>query len=287
MEINNGVVVVGSLHHDIIVNASHQPAKGETIIGQNWYPKFGGKGGNQAVAASSYGVPTKIISAVGNDSFGQYILDYINSTKVNTEFIQIIKNKKSGISVAISNNDGEYGAVVISGASLHINSDVFNDSAVWENCKILMIQNEVEDRLNIQAAEKARAHGLKICLNASPHLKISSNLIANTDIIIVNLIEAEKISQTQISSIDDAKKIAKELTEQFELAIITAGEKGVVACERNSNSFSILAKKIEVSSTHGAGDVFAGIFCAALASNEDLQKSVEIANEKAAFHVAK
>ena len=71
MEINNGVVVVGSLHHDIIINASHQPAKGETIIGKNWYSKFGGKGGNQAVAASSYGVPTKIISAVGDDFLGQ------------------------------------------------------------------------------------------------------------------------------------------------------------------------------------------------------------------------
>ena len=287
MDINNGVVVVGSLHHDIIVNASHQPTKGEIIIGKNWYPKFGGKGGNQAVAASSYGVPTKIISAVGDDYFGKYILDCINSTNVNTEFIQIIKNKKSGMSVAISDKDGEYGAVVISGVNLHINSEVFNDSAVWEKCKILMIQNEVEDRLNIQAAEKARAHGLKICLNASPPQKISSNLITNTDIIIVNLIEAEKISQSKISSIDDAKKTAKELTEQFELVIITAGEKGIVTCERNKNTFSILAKKIEVNSTHGAGDVFAGIFCAALASNADLKKAVEIGNEKAAFHVAK
>ena len=49
-------------------------------------------------------------------------------------------------------------------------------STLWKNCKILMIQNEVEDRLNIQAAEKAREHGLKICLNASPHQKINSNL---------------------------------------------------------------------------------------------------------------
>ena len=154
---------------------------------------------------------------------------------------------KSGISVAISDNDGEYGAVVISGASLHINSDVFNVSAVWENCKILMIQNEVEDTLNIRAAEKARVHGLKICLNASPPQKISSNLITITDIIIVNLIEAEKISQSKISSIDDAKKTAKELTEQFELVIITAGEKGVVTCERNKNPFSILSKKVSTS----------------------------------------
>ena len=70
---NNGVVVVGSLLYDIFLEASHQPAKGEIIIGNYWYPKFGGKGGNQAIAASSYGVVTKIISAVGDDTFGKYI----------------------------------------------------------------------------------------------------------------------------------------------------------------------------------------------------------------------
>ena len=44
---------------------------------------------------------------------------------------------------------------------------------------------------------------------------------------------------------------------------------------------------IEVQSTHGAGDVFAGVFCASIASKEELLKALEIANKKAAFHVAK
>ena len=47
------------------------------------------------------------------------------------------------------------------------------------------------------------------------------------------------------------------------------------------------SEKIKVKSTHGAGDVFAGVFCAAIASNEDLAKALNIANKKAAFHVAK
>ena len=38
------VVVLGSLHYDIMVEATHRPVKGETVTGDCWYPKFGGKG---------------------------------------------------------------------------------------------------------------------------------------------------------------------------------------------------------------------------------------------------
>ena len=65
MKNDEGVIVVGSLHYDIFLNASHQPTKGEIVVGKNWFPKFGGKGGNQAIAASSCGILTKMVSAVG------------------------------------------------------------------------------------------------------------------------------------------------------------------------------------------------------------------------------
>src|SRR3954447_19983304 len=38
------VVVVGSLHYDIMVDAPDRPRKGETVTGYSWRPKFGGKG---------------------------------------------------------------------------------------------------------------------------------------------------------------------------------------------------------------------------------------------------
>ena len=53
---NAAVVVVGSLHYDIMVDAPGRPRKGETVAGRSWAPKFGGKGGNQAVAARRQGV---------------------------------------------------------------------------------------------------------------------------------------------------------------------------------------------------------------------------------------
>ena len=63
----NRVLVVGSLHYDIMLDAPHLPARGETVTGHRWYPKFGGKGGNQAVAAARHGCETCMLGAVGGD----------------------------------------------------------------------------------------------------------------------------------------------------------------------------------------------------------------------------
>lgn len=59
------VIVVGSLHYDIMVDAPDRPRKGETVTGRSWAPKFGGKGGNQAVAARRQGVSTAMSARSG------------------------------------------------------------------------------------------------------------------------------------------------------------------------------------------------------------------------------
>ena len=57
------VLTVGSLHYDIMVKADHLPRKDETSVGSRWYPKFGGKGGNQAVAVARAGAVSRMFGA--------------------------------------------------------------------------------------------------------------------------------------------------------------------------------------------------------------------------------
>ena len=67
------IVVVGSLHFDIMVDAPNRPRKGETVTGSAWRPKFGGKGGNHAVAAAKAGAAVRMAGAVGDDGFGRFL----------------------------------------------------------------------------------------------------------------------------------------------------------------------------------------------------------------------
>ena len=107
------VVVLGSLHYDIMVEATHRPVKGETVTGDCWYPKFGGKGGNQAVAAKIHGVDTRLVSATGTDNFSDYLRARLEDAGISGEYIAQLDKTATGMSVAIQDAEGDYGAVIV------------------------------------------------------------------------------------------------------------------------------------------------------------------------------
>jgi ribokinase len=64
------VLVVGSINMDLIVRCDRIPQEGETIHGEDLVTAGGGKGANQAVAASRLGAHTTLIGRVGRTSSG-------------------------------------------------------------------------------------------------------------------------------------------------------------------------------------------------------------------------
>jgi len=280
------VVVLGSLHYDIIVEAPHQPAVGETVTGSHWFPKFGGKGGNQAVAARLHGADVRLIGSTGDDDFAEFLQANLTQAGLSTEYILPIADAPTGMSVAIQNKEGDYGAVIVSGANLMIPPEMIDNPLIWENAAVLVLQNEVAESINIVAAKKAQSLGMIVCLNAAPARPMSAELSALTDILIVNAIEAEALGSNTVSSLDSAALAAEQLAANFSTVIVTAGGAGVAAASGNTEKIKIPAKSIDVISTHGAGDRFTGVLCAELAAEKPLAAAIAIANERAADFVA-
>src|SRR4051794_10214195 len=146
------VVVAGSLHYDIMVDAPDRPRKGETVAGYAWHPKFGGKGGNQAVAAAKAGAGVRMAGAVGDDDFGWFLLNRLGESGVDHSRVAKLPDVGSGMSVAISDAGGDYGAVIVSGANLRIKETDLADPRLWTDARALILQNEVPDAVNLAAA---------------------------------------------------------------------------------------------------------------------------------------
>ena len=160
------VLVVGSLYHDIMITGPRLPRRDETLVGTGWSPKFGGKGGNQAVAAARIGL-ARLLGAVGSVGFGDFMRAGLIAAQVQTEFVQTCA-APTGISVAIVDPNGDYGAVIVSGANLHIDPLALADPGLWANIGVLLLQNEVPEALNLAAAKAARARRIPVILNAAP-----------------------------------------------------------------------------------------------------------------------
>lgn len=281
------ILVVGSLHYDIMVDAHHRPEKGETVIGTGCSYKFGGKGGNQAVSAAKSGVGVKFLGAVGTDDSGKFLLSVLQNNSVDTKFVEVIDSIASGMSVATMDAEGDYGAVVVSNANLRINPNQFDNDDIWADVGMLLLQNEVPELVNLNAAKEAKKRNITVCINAAPAKELSPALQACIDVLVVNGVEARDMSGITVDCLETASKAALKLNQTFPVVVVTAGEHGVAFSESNGACNSLPAEKVELVSTHGAGDCFMGMFCASMMNGCSLEESVSKANKAAAIHVSR
>jgi ribokinase len=117
-------------------------------MGKAWSFKCGGKGGNQAVASAKSGAATMFVGCVGSDDFGRQLLANLDAAGVDRSRVMIDPNVGSGMSVAIEDADGSYGAVVVSGANQKICSPQFEAISA----RVLLIENEISTVINLEAA---------------------------------------------------------------------------------------------------------------------------------------
>ncbi|QDA36533.1 ribokinase (plasmid) [Paracoccus liaowanqingii] len=278
-------VTLGSLHYDIVVDAPHRPAAGETVTGSAWRPVFGGKGGNQAAAVVAAGVPCRMVSAVGDDAFGPFLRDGLRRAGVDDAHVATIPGTGSGMSMAIMDAGGDYGAVIVSGANLAIDPGVLAKDALWQDATHLVLQNEIPEALNLAAAEAARARGVTTVLNAAPARPMSDAMARAVDILVVNAGEAEALCGRKVASLEDAGIAARALAARFRVVVVTAGGDGV-AVEGQDISHAEPGHAVALVSTHGAGDCFIGTMVAELVRRESLGDAVATANLAAARHVS-
>ena len=281
---SGGVLVVGSLHLDVVATAPHLPARDETVVGETVELVCGGKGGNQAVAASRHGARTTMLGRVGRDPFAVSLVENLRRAGVDTSLIQHDEGAMSGFSVAIVGADGEYGAVVVSAANRTLSPHGF---AFPESAAILVLQNEVPEAVNRAVAAEARDNNATVVLNAAPMRPMAPELMRLTDLLIVNRVEAEELFATPIHTAGDALEVAQRPpTGVAGEVIVTLGSDGLVHRDLAGSVRHHAVRRVPVLSAHGAGDVFVGALCARMAARAEMEEAIAYAQAAAARFVS-
>lgn len=281
------VTVVGSLHYDILVTGADRPRRGETLFGEAWGWKCGGKGGNQAVEAARHGAATSFVGAVGRDGFGDALLASLRAARVETADVARLDGCGSGMSVAIFDAGGDYGAVIVPGSNWEISSAMLGRSAALAACDVLLLQNEVRAEINIAAATIAKAAGARVALNAAPARELPAALASRLDLLVVNEIEAEMLAGCgSVETPEAAGAAAAVLLGMAPQVMVTLGAAGLLVARRDAEPAFIAGHAVTVASTHGAGDALIGALAARLAGGASLEAAARYANAAAAALVA-
>ncbi len=282
------VIVCGSLHLDIVVHTTSLPRVDETARGCAWEQVCGGKGGNQAVQAARHGAKTAMIGRIGRDGFGDALLKNLEQLGVDTQAVTVDPIKGSGMSVAILQDNGEYGAVFVSGSNLEIDpARLEKDWTALGGAKVLVLQNEVPEAVNLAAAKVAKVHGSTVVFNAAPARPLLADLSELVDVLVVNRIEAEALCGRPVTDQASARDALPKLTNSKRSVIVTLGGKGLVLQDRLEPAVAIAPRNVTVTSAHGAGDCFVGVVAAELAMGTGLVQACKAANERAADFVSR
>ena len=78
------VFVMGSSNIDLVSHVKKFPGPGETVFGDSFSRKFGGKGANQGVCAAMLGADVTMLTMVGKDSFGNDYKNHYASLGIDT-----------------------------------------------------------------------------------------------------------------------------------------------------------------------------------------------------------
>ena len=222
-----------------------------------------------------------MVGAVGDDSFGAALLAGLDRAQVDRTNVAVLSGIGSGMSVAIFDDDGDYGAVIVSGANLAIAPGQAG-SELLSQAKVLVLQNEIPEVANEAVARHARDLGLSTILNAAPARPFTTNLPDLVDILVVNAIEAEMLGGGHVSSLETAACAAERLAARFKSVVVTAGGDGVGSFDRSGHAVKLPGITVAVASTHGAGDAFVGTLAARMAVGDPFEVALSTANIEAA-----
>jgi len=274
------ILVVGSLHLDVIVHSSRLPKPDETLLGDKVSYRFGGKGGNQAVAAAKIDVQVFMAGRIGTDNFGKQIYDTLSNQNINLDGLKIV-DEATGMSVALIGSDGIYSAVVVSGANQTID---LSEIAVPDDLTVLVLQNEINTDANFEIIKKVPKSTFVI-LNAAPALTPNKDFFERIDLLIVNQLEAKMLLNEEPSIFNNLDALRKLQNLGPKEVIITLGAEGYTGISKNGEIFSEPGIKVDVLSTHGAGDSFVGTLAAFICKGEPINIAAQYAQASSALHV--
>ncbi|HEV2215540.1 MAG TPA: ribokinase [Terracidiphilus sp.] len=277
------IVVVGSINMDLVAHTRHIPVPGQTVIGTGFDTTPGGKGANQAVAAARLGYPVQMVGMVGDDVFGQALLDNLANAGVGTEAVTRVSGP-SGVAPILVAENGENSIVVVPGANGKMDkAAVDRQGALIRSAGMVLCQLELPLETVSHVLALCADAGVSVALDPAPAAQLPDAAFRQAAWFTPNETEAAFYLDNQANPETAAQQLLQK------------GLNGVVLKRGADGAYVAVAGKaawvkpfpVTPVDTVAAGDCFNGAFAVALLEGKDPWAAARFASAAAAISVTR
>lgn len=282
------IIVLGSINMDVVAQTPRHPRPGETLLGSNVRFVPGGKGANQAVAASRLGHRVTLVGKLGQDSTGIALRAFLQGENLDLDHLTFSPTAPSGTAIITVADDAENIIIVVSGSNFEVSpADIDRLNIAPDDLVVSVF--EVPQSAIHAAFAKAKAVGARTLLNPAPAADFAPGLRDLCDYLIVNETELAHFAGEAPDPNDHAtlrRQMYAIRSRAEQVIIVTLGAQGAV-CLRGDDFFAVPGRPVKPVDTTAAGDCFVGALAVALLEGKPLADAIAFANAAASLSVQK
>lgn len=283
------IAIVGSNNVDLITYVDRMPKLGETLEAPDFEMGPGGKGANQAVAASRLGAEVRMVTRVGSDIFAASTVKNFADNGIDTEWV-LETEGPSGVAPIFVDSDSNNSIVIVKGANgLLTPADVEAAADAIAACRLLVLQLEIPIETVYAAIDLAVERGVPVLLNPAPaDPELDREYVSRCTYFVPNETELSLLVGRDLESIEEIAAAGRELLadSNLENLIVTLGSRGSLWLTENEETL-VEAHAVDAVDSTGAGDAFIGCFATRIIQGFDIPEAIRDASLYAANSVTK
>lgn len=284
------ILVAGSSNIDFLLTTPYIPAPGETLISSGKYAFTpGGKGANAAVAARSFGADVVFCSRVGDDAYGDRLVEVFKARGIDTRNVRVDRIEQTGLAVVMLEKNGANRIIVYSGANSKISDTDVEDAFTTSYPDAVLTQFEIRPEAVISAAKCAADEGVPLFVDAGPaRSDFPLEQLERVEIFSPNEVETEILTGIRPNNLENCLRASIALCNRVDIkyVVLKLGSRG---CYVYDGKYCDLISPYDVSvvDTTAAGDVFTAAITAEYLRTGDILASARYANAAGALAVSK
>lgn len=279
------IASIGSMVVDITVFTPRVPHRGENFVAHGVKMGPGGKGANAAAAFSTLGAQTLMVGKVGQDEFGQVLINALRERNVQVEGIEASAALQTGTAVVMVDDQRENTILVAMGANDHVNADYVRATLTPHAATLsaILVDFEIPEDGVAEAVRFGKQHNIPVIVDAGPPRPYSTATWAACTVLTPNEHETAAMVGYSIDADEDAHRAAKELLAKGpEMVVLKRGKRGALLMTA-TETLMYPVFPVDAVDTTGAGDSFTAMFTLAMIEGKSNAEALRMGNAAGAI----